>query len=76
MDNPGMERHGLIGWNELITNDLASAKSFYSELLDWQLTSVESENGEYAVVNVGDRKFAGMMKTPPMAGNTPPTWSC
>ncbi len=59
-------------WNELQTNDVERAKSFYGSVFGW--TNQTDENG-YVVFMAGDRAQAGMMAIDPSWGNVPPNWS-
>ncbi len=69
-----MKLHGAFSWNELMTNDVAGAKTFYGELLGWQLTDMESICGKYTMAKAGDTEVAGIMATPPEAQGMPPSW--
>ncbi|MGH1352847.1 MAG: VOC family protein [Methyloligellaceae bacterium] len=69
-----MKQHGAFSWNELVTNDIEGAKTFYSQLFNWQLDDMTNEGMEYTTAKVSDQMMAGMMSTPPDAGNMPPMW--
>lgn len=69
-----MTLQGAFSWNELMTNDVAGAKVFYSELLGWQLTDMESSCGTYTVAKAGNTEVAGIMATPKEAEGMPPGW--
>ncbi len=69
-----MKLHGAFSWNELMTNDVAGAKAFYSELLGWNLTDMASSLGDYTMAKAGDTEVAGIMATPREAGGMPPAW--
>lgn len=47
---------------ELMTNDVARAKEFYSALFDWKLEDVPGM--EYTMINVGEGTGGGMMRHP------------
>jgi catechol 2,3-dioxygenase-like lactoylglutathione lyase family enzyme len=50
---------------ELNTSDLPKARSFYGELLDWELKDVDmGPTGTYTTISVGDGTGGGMMKHP------------
>ena len=49
---------------ELNTTDLAKAKTFYGKLFDWKLEDMETPNGTYTMISVGDGTGGGMMKHP------------
>lgn len=55
---------------ELHTGDLARAKAFYSQLLDWELQDMPMPGGSYTMINVGEGTGGGMMSSP----DTPPHW--
>ncbi len=57
---------------ELSTNDVAKAKSFYSQLFDWKLEDMPMEKGTYTMINVGEGTGGGLMQHP-MAG-APSMW--
>jgi uncharacterized protein len=46
---------------ELMTTDLAKAKSFYTGLFDWQLEEIPEM--DYTLIKVGEGTGGGMMKT-------------
>jgi uncharacterized protein len=55
---------------ELLTNDVARAKEFYTRLFDWQLE--EMPGMDYTVIKVGEGTGGGMMKNP--VPDAPPFW--
>lgn len=69
-----MKQHGAFSWNELMTNDVAGAKAFYGELLNWSLNDMESSCGTYTMAKAGDTEVAGIMATPAEAKGMPPAW--
>lgn len=72
MINP-MKQHGAFSWNELLTDDLEGAKTFYSALFNWQCTDINNEM-PYTLAKIGDNEVAGMMTTPPEAKGMSPMW--
>ena len=74
MSLEAMKQHGAFSWNELMTSDIDAAKQFYSELLGWSLQDVDMGGMTYTLAKVGDTEVAGMLTTPPEAGNLPPSW--
>ncbi len=74
MMTEAMKQHGVFSWNELMTSDVAGAKTFYGELLGWTFSDMESSNGAYTMVRAGDTEVAGIMATPPEAEGMPPSW--
>lgn len=74
-----MEDHnqnGAFSWYELMTEDAATAKQFYAELLGWETEDVPMENGTYTIVKLGDQQIGGIMDIPPQAKEmgVPPNW--
>ena len=50
---------------ELNTTDVEKAKSFYSQLFDWQLEDMSmGPSGTYTVIKVGDGTVGGLLKNP------------
>jgi len=47
---------------ELVTNDMAEAKKFYTALFDWKLEDIPGM--DYTVIKVGEGTGGGMMKNP------------
>jgi len=72
MSNP-MKQHGAFSWNELMTNDLDGAKSFYTKMFNWELQDVDKEM-PYTMVKNNGKEMAGIMTMPPEAGAMPPMW--
>jgi predicted enzyme related to lactoylglutathione lyase len=72
MINP-MKQHGAFSWNELMTSDVAGAKSFYGEMFSWKF---EDSNGDipYTMAKIDEQDSAGLMTMPPEAGGMPPMW--
>jgi len=74
MATEAMKQHGAFSWNELMTSDVPGAKAFYSELLGWTLSDMESSCGSYTMARAGDTEVAGIMATPSEAQGMPPAW--
>lgn len=54
---------GALVWNELMTDDVETAKAFYAAALGWDEETGEMEGGPvYTSFKVGDRYVAGMME--------------
>ena len=71
-NNP-MTQHGAFSWNELMTTDLDGAKTFYSQLFNWQFEDVLSDM-PYTMAKVNNQESAGLMPLPPEAKGMPPMW--
>lgn len=58
---------------ELATTDIDKAKSFYQQLFDWQLETMDVGNGiEYTMIKVGEGTGGGMMTQ--LMPNAPSGW--
>ncbi len=55
--------HGAFSWNELMTTDIAGAKKFYGDLLDWQFEDMNLTM-PYTLLKLGEEKAGGMMAMP------------
>lgn len=66
---------GSLVWNELITPDPETAASFYDAILGTTHETVPmGDDGDYTVINVGDRSVAGIMALPEHMG-VPTAWT-
>ena len=72
-NNTVMKQHGAFSWNELMTNDIEGAKSFYSKLFNWQLEDMAMDM-PYTLAKIDGTDCAGMMPMPPEATAMPPMW--
>lgn len=53
---------GKFVWNDLITEDMAAAKSFYGGVFDWQFEDVPQRDGsDYVVARSGNVYVAGIL---------------
>jgi len=69
------KKHGAFSWCELMTDDLAAAKKFYSQLFGWTTEEMTMEGMTYNVLKASEEAVGGMMATPPQAEGTPPHWA-
>ena len=69
-------KQGTFCWNELMTQDVAGAKAFYTGLLGWESQELPMGDGmTYTIFKTADQDVAGMLQTP--AGQEdmiPPHW--
>ncbi len=70
-----LKKHGRFSWNELMTNDVDSAKKFYSELLGWNMEAMPCEETDYTLLKEGDQDVGGIMAMPSDAAEMPPMWN-
>lgn len=69
---------GSFCWNELVTTDAASAKSFYSSLLGWNATDQEVDPGNFYTNLDIDGKLVGAlygMNPSQLERGVPPHWN-
>lgn len=69
-----MKQHGAFSWNELMTTDVAGAKTFYGELLGWTLQDTTNPNMDYIIITAGESQIGGIMDVPEQAAGMPPAW--
>jgi uncharacterized protein len=65
---------GAFCWAELLTRDIAKAKTFYESLFGWKSEPWPDPNMEYTVFKVGEQPAGGMMSMPSELGAAPPHW--
>jgi predicted enzyme related to lactoylglutathione lyase len=66
-----MSAHGHFHWNELVTNDVESAKTFYADAIGWAFEAMPMpQGGTYWVARMGDTPVGGLflMSGPALAG--------
>src|SRR5258708_27218914 len=71
------EPRGVFIWYELITSDIAGAKSFYDAVVGWNIADKSDFPNDYRMIGRSDGKFAGgaMQITDDMAQHgAKPTW--
>lgn len=69
-----MKQHGAFSWNELMTTDVDAAKDFYGKLFGWTLEDMTNSDMAYTMAKKEGKEVAGIMATPPEAGDMPPMW--
>jgi predicted enzyme related to lactoylglutathione lyase len=69
-----MKRHGAVSWSELVTSDVAAAKSFYGKLFNWTFEDAPMEGMAYAMVKVNGEEIGGMMPISDEAKGMHPAW--
>jgi predicted enzyme related to lactoylglutathione lyase len=70
-----VNEHGTLTWNELMTDDLDSAKAFYSAVFGWVAQTDQMPDGrDYTTFKVGDDLAAGMMAKTPDMEPMPDVW--
>ncbi len=56
---------GKFVWNELVTNDVATAKSYYGQLFNWTF----EQRGQYTIVSLNDKRIGGILDIKPKTQN-------
>ena len=54
-----------FSWAELVTDDVDTAKSFYTSVFGWTAETYGEGEGAYTEAKLGDRSVAGMLARPP-----------
>ncbi len=65
---------GIFSWQELVTQDPAASKAFYTGLLGWSTEDMDMPNGTYTMFKTGERYVGGLMKPPAEKGDVPTMW--
>lgn len=69
-----VNEHGAVSWNELMTDDVDGALTFYSEVFGHGTHTADMGGGfMYSTLAVGDRQIAGVMAKP--NEEIPNSWS-
>jgi len=55
---------------ELVSTDVAKAKSFYGKLFKWKLEDVDMGDMTYTLIRVGEGTGGGLMKNPVSDGHS------
>jgi predicted enzyme related to lactoylglutathione lyase len=70
-----MDEPGALCWTELMTNDTARAKAFYTGVVGWTTQAMPMGPMEYTLCRKSDgANAAGMMQITPEMGPVPPHW--
>jgi hypothetical protein len=67
---------GALTWNELATDDVDAALTFYRDLLGWRWTADDMPGlGRYHMAKVGGRDAAGLYALSGEMAGMPPRWT-
>ena len=72
--NEQFKQQGAFSWCELMTGDLAEAKSFYISLFGWETEDMPMPGMTYTVVKAAGCGIGGMMSIPKEAQGMHPAW--
>jgi uncharacterized protein len=70
------DSHGRFAWYELITTDVAAARTFYTKVMGWSALDASVPGGSYTLFTAGNAAVSGLMELSEDArrmGGTP-TW--
>lgn len=72
VDHSAEPASGQFCWNELLTNDVASARTFYQSVFGWSAVEQFTQSrGEHTIMRAGDEDVAGIMPMSPQADHSP-----
>jgi uncharacterized protein len=60
----GIQPHGGVAWNELMTSDVDAATAFYTRMFGWTSEVADVGTGPYTLFRNGGTMVAGMNKKP------------
>jgi hypothetical protein len=69
-----VDEPGAMYWNELFVNDVAAARTFYSNLFGWTTRETEVPSGPYTIFDAGEHSIAGMIQIQKEWGPVSPHW--
>ncbi len=70
-----MWTHGHFYWNELMSTDVAKARSFYADTLGWTFNDMPMPDGTYHVIMDGEQPVGGMYEmSGPQFEGVPEHW--
>src|ERR1700754_4920548 len=59
-----VEQSAAFVWYELLTTDVSSAQSFYSQVVGWDVQDASTSEFTYRLFSVGGTPVAGLMELP------------
>jgi hypothetical protein len=69
-----VDESGALCWTELMTNDIAGARKFYTAMFGWTAEDMAMGPQTYTVFKRDGKSKAGMMAITPEMGPLPPYW--
>jgi uncharacterized protein len=58
------DSHGHFAWYELLTTDMAAARTFYGRVLGWEARDASTPQFAYSVFSAGATQVCGLMELP------------
>jgi len=65
---------GIVSWNELVSNDVAGSRQFYSQMFGWNIQEMSMPAGTYNFMKSGEHPVGGLLQMPPEAKGAPTMW--
>ena len=59
-----VDREGRFAWYELLTTDVAAAKTFYHDVVGWDARDASTPQMNYSLLTISDAPVAGVMELP------------
>jgi hypothetical protein len=72
--NDAFKQHGAFSWSELLVDNVESAISFYTEVIGWEIESMEMPEGKYYVLKTNGVPVGGIMAKPKGCEQIPDHW--
>ncbi|MCW8330206.1 VOC family protein [Photobacterium sp. SDRW27] len=72
--NDSFKQHGAFSWSELVTDDPEKAIAFYTNVIGWEVETMEMPNGQYHVLKAGGEPVGGIMAKPEECGEEVPNY--
>lgn len=72
--NETLKQHGAFSWSELLVDNVESAISFYTEVIGWEIESMEMPQGKYHVLKANGVPVGGIMAKPKGCEQIPDHW--
>jgi hypothetical protein len=68
--------YGHFAWNELMTDDVETAKKFYAATLGWKYDGMPMPHGTYWIAKLDDQMVGGILDMTRLdpAPDIPPQW--
>lgn len=58
------DTHGRFSWYELLTTDMAAARTFYADVVGWDAQDASTPGNAYTFLRIGQTPVGGMMHLP------------
>ncbi|GGK55487.1 VOC family protein [Amphritea balenae] len=72
--NDVFKQHGAFSWSELITDDVEAAKTYYENVIGWDIEEMDMGEMTYNVLKAGGEPVGGITGKPPGTEQEPNRW--